>query len=95
MPRHIPNFWVTTKIDGYSSVLTGGPQHIEGGFELTVQQRDDDGLVPAVRVVGRASPEGEISLEVYDGVGRLIARNVTRRWRPVDEDHRQSISPVR
>ena len=53
MPRNVRNFWISADVDGRESVIAGGPRSKEGGFDLSIQQRDDGCVVGAAEILGR------------------------------------------
>lgn len=53
MPRNVRNFWIEADIDGRESTLKGGPQNKEGGFTLTIYQRDEGCITEGVTIIGR------------------------------------------
>jgi len=64
MPRNVRNFWLDGRIDGRSSRLEGGPQSKDGGFSLTIKQREDDGIIIAARIWGTADDDSRLRLHV-------------------------------
>lgn len=52
MPRNVRNFWIDGTIDGRSSGLSGGPQGKDGGFSMTILQREDGAVADGMRVTG-------------------------------------------
>ena len=71
MPRNVRNFWVEGHIDGRASSFSGGPQRRDGGFSMTVYQRDKGSIVTALRVSGRTLSDGSIVLDVEAPLSEL------------------------
>lgn len=64
MPQNVRNFWVEGNIDGRGPVNFGGPKARDGGFEMTVYQRDEGDVTVALRLAGRALSDGRLVLDV-------------------------------
>ncbi len=77
-PRNVRNFWISAVIDGLGSPVVGGPPQKDGGFELTIKQRHEGEIVPALTVEGR-EVDGELQLWVYDEFGRQVHKGETTR----------------
>ena len=77
----VRNFWLKANIDGRSTELTGGPQRKDGGFYLTVKQRDDGGIIEPIQVEGYATEEdGEIILNLKVWLeGKEVGHFTTKR----------------
>lgn len=63
--QNVRNFWIEADIDGRSTRVETGPQSKDGGFTLTVYQRDKGGVIRAIKVEGR-NYNGENILRVFD-----------------------------
>lgn len=80
------NFWVNARIDGRKTVLSGGPQSANGGMEIEVYQRENGGIVSAVRIKC-VECDGRLATEVYTWepqsderrIATLIGGRVTKR----------------
>ena len=81
MPRNVRNFWLKATIDGRGSVLSGGPVRKDGGFYLTVEQRDGGEIITALKVSGIARTDGSILLRV-EPTGAQAVEVVTLRDAP-------------
>ncbi len=46
------NFWVECNIDGRATKLEGGPRSKDGGFNLTIYQRDEGAIKEAITITG-------------------------------------------
>lgn len=57
------NWWINAVIDGRKSDLYGGPQSKDGGFYLTIRQRDKGQSVSALIIRGWMKDDGELVLE--------------------------------
>lgn len=77
MPRNVRNFWVELDVHDGSSISTG-PRRADGGFDLTIKQRDQGGIVDSLEVLGR-NINGRLVLVVRDGEGKELAEIVTER----------------
>ena len=63
MPRNVRNFWIELDVDGRKSRIETGPVRKDGGFSLTIRNREQ----------GRISPT---TLEVrgyVDGSGQILS----------------------
>lgn len=58
------NWWIVVEIDGRTTTLKGGPRSKEGGFTLTVYQRDKGESIPVVDVEGIALGGGRLKLKI-------------------------------
>lgn len=67
MPRNVRNWWVEGTIDGRAMVKLGGPQAKDGGFTLTVFQRDEGSVKTALRLSGWVDGSGILRLDVAQG----------------------------
>lgn len=74
----VRNFWIRASIDGQATTLSGGPQSKDGGFTLTIKQRDQGQIITPVHVRGYVDAAGQLVMEV--GVrGYEMAYVVTQR----------------
>lgn len=46
----VRNFWIDAYIDGRQTVLSGGPKNKNGGMDVIIYQREEGGIVTAVRI---------------------------------------------
>ena len=60
----IQNFYIDCEIDGHKSRLTGGPRAKNGGFNLTVYQRDSGEKIEAVKISGTVRDDVVLVLDV-------------------------------
>ncbi len=79
MPRNVRNFWLDGDIDGRKSGISGGPQAKDGGFSLTIKQRDNGQVTTGLRIDGYAFLDGTLQLRIRDGSGKVIHEHETRR----------------
>lgn len=63
MPRNVRNFWIEIEIDGRKTRFGGGPSSPDGGFTLTVKQRNHGRVTDALHVVGTADDDGTLQTE--------------------------------
>ena len=75
MPRNVRNFWIELSVDGRSSKIAAGPVNKNGGFELTIKQRDKGGIKDAFTIIGREH-NGELITRVYGPDGAAEAMRV-------------------
>lgn len=61
MPRNVRNWWIELDVDGRTPIAAG-PAARDGGFELTVKQRDEGGILRALTVRGYADDGGGLVL---------------------------------
>lgn len=78
MPRNVRNFWVEVEIDGQVTRLAGGPKAADGGFVLTVKQRDHGRVTTALTVDGLAVGS-DIELTVFDHESKIVLEHNTVR----------------
>lgn len=58
------NFWVELRVDGQKTIRATGPQRKDGGFRLTIRQRNKGASEEVLRVFGEANPDGTLTLVV-------------------------------
>ncbi len=61
-PKNVRNFWIEVTIDGRSTPIKTGPQRKDGGFELTIYQRDKGEIMKALTIEGTAYGDGYLLL---------------------------------
>ena len=71
MARNVRNFWIEAKIDGRNTALSGGPQRKDGGFGLTIYQRDNGSITRALNIMGRVKDDGSIVLSAWNGSNEI------------------------
>lgn len=78
MPRNVRNFWIELSVDGKQERVETGPRSKDGGFSLTILQRDRGSIVMAMRVGGRVTSDGRLVLEAEmpQGSGPLVYETV-------------------
>lgn len=67
MPRNVRNWWLEAFVDGRAGTFAAGPKNKEGGFSLSIKQRDGGDIKTAVQIVGVANAAGDLELTVYEG----------------------------
>ena len=77
MPRNVRNFWIELGVHDAAPISTG-PRRAAGGFDLTIKQRDQGGIVDSLEVLGR-NINGRLVLVVRDGQGNELAKIETDR----------------
>lgn len=70
MPRNVRNFWLELSVDGATKRIETGPRKADGGFDLTILQRDNGGIVRAMEISGRIR-DGRIVLEATAKPGTM------------------------
>ena len=63
------NWWIECEIDGRKTKLTGGPRAKDGGFKLTIRQRNKGQSVVAAHVRGFVHANGKLYLQVETEAG--------------------------
>jgi hypothetical protein len=85
MPRNTRNWYMNGRIDGRSSRIEGGPQAKDGGFDLTINQREGGDVADGLRVYGLAQSSGNLVLVAtatsIEG-GRATVEVTTHRDKP-------------
>jgi hypothetical protein len=71
MPRNVRNFWLELNVDGSKSRVETGPRSANGGFSLTIYQRDSGSIVKALDVWGHIDDSGKIRLQVTGRPGTM------------------------
>jgi len=61
-PRNVRNFWLELEVDGKKTKVATGPVRKDGGFVLTVKQRNIGSVMYSGELVGQANAKGELSL---------------------------------
>jgi hypothetical protein len=69
--------WIDCDIDGRQTDMSGGPRNKEGGFRLTIYQRDDGGITKAGYLDGFCGADGQLILR--GDIGGTPIRYVTKR----------------
>ncbi len=69
MPRNVRNWWIEGEIDGRGLVKVGGPRAADGGFRLTVYQRDRGDVATACVLRGWVDGSGVLRLDVEPTCG--------------------------
>ncbi len=82
MPQNVRNWWISANVDGKETPLESGPRAKDGGFTLTIYQRDQGGIVTALTIGGFAFQDGALRLSVRDGEGNLVHSLDTERDEP-------------
>ncbi len=63
------NFWIEAVIDGRACALEGGPAAKDGGFELTINIRENGAISDRkLKVCGVAMEDGSLSLRAWEAV---------------------------
>ena len=63
MPRNVRNFWLELDVDGQRTQVATGPVAKDGGFQLTIRQRDKGDIVRAMHVRGWVQKDGSLKCE--------------------------------
>lgn len=75
----VRNFWITLDVDGSKTQIAMGPRSKDGGFNLTIRQRDGGGIITAVDVWGHAQDDGTITLHVKANDPAIEQMTITTR----------------
>jgi len=76
--QNVRNFWIEADIDGAKTMLSGGPRSKDGGFYLTIKQRDNGSVTTPVKIFGKVR-DGQIILNVENAnTGELFTIKTTR-----------------
>lgn len=62
---NVRNFWLELTVDGGTKRIETGPRSKDGGFSLTILQRDKGGIVRTLEVHGIAEESGGLRLAVH------------------------------
>lgn len=79
MPRNVRNFWLELSVDGKASRVATGPRARDGGFQLTVKQRDNGGVAITGELVGHVRANGTLALTWEPAKGEPVSLNETVR----------------
>lgn len=80
MPRNVRNFWIELSVDGKKETVETGPVSKTGGFYMTIKMRDKGGIDTPIRIDGRATEEGKISLSIVNhSNGKIVFEKETER----------------
>ena len=63
-PRTVRNFWLSARIEGRKSRLVGGPRGKDGGMSLTLYQRSEGSVAPALEILCSSRSDGALLVEV-------------------------------
>ena len=77
MPRNVRNFWIEGSVDGYKNNIGMGPQSKDGGFYLTIKQRDNGCVTDPCSINGWIY-DGVITLEIKMPDGKTIIHKTKR-----------------
>lgn len=64
------NWWIETQVDGYKHAQRGGPLAKDGGFTVTIMQRDHGERKRALRIDGLATVDGRLVLMITGPEGQ-------------------------
>jgi hypothetical protein len=78
-PRNVRNFWIELKVDGKAEPIECGPRNKDGGFQMTIYQRDAGAVATAFEIIGEADSEGRLTVEIRQRNGGPCAASVTNR----------------
>jgi len=82
--RFVRNWWIEVEIDERVTQFKAGPKTKDGGFELTIYQRDDSDptkgdSIEALHVVGLVGKDGKLRLEAKGPYGEHLADVISQR----------------
>ena len=78
MPRNVRNFWFEASVDGKEKDLASGPRNKDGGFSITIYQRDKGSVRKALYVDGFGGG-GTNVLTVRDATDEVLFQFETER----------------
>lgn len=58
----VRNWWIEADIDGRKTLLSGGPRNKDGGFRLTIRQRNKGAIDYVGEISGRVNNDGDLVL---------------------------------
>jgi hypothetical protein len=64
MPRNVRNFWIEGRTDDSAYGHNFGPRTKDGGFEMTIYQRDAGGVTKAFDIRGFLDVDGKLTCMV-------------------------------
>ena len=79
MPRHVRNFWIELTVDGKKSRIATGPCAKDGGFELTIRQRDKGDIITGMMIRGYAGLDKLVIEATTPDTGTPNLLSITRR----------------
>jgi len=62
----VRNWWITVDVDGAAKRVSCGPRNKQGGFYLTIHQRDEGGIGTPIEIQGIADVDGKLKLHVMN-----------------------------
>lgn len=71
MPRNVRNFWLELRVDGRATVIQAGPRAKNGGFHLTIKQRDEGNIVTSMIVTGIVTERGHLQVRASRGAASV------------------------
>jgi hypothetical protein len=63
----VRNFYISARVDGRKSPLSGGPRRKDGGFDLTIYQRHEGTIQHACDILARVVADGSLCLQIEPG----------------------------
>ncbi len=63
MPHNVRNFWLTLNVDGQRTNVETGPRAADGGFTLTIRQRNQGGIAADPVVIHGRFDNGRLTIE--------------------------------
>lgn len=64
MPTNVRNFWIEIEVDGKTTKIATGPQSKDGGFTMTIKQRQDGEIIQPLTIEGIADEKQLLHLRV-------------------------------
>ena len=78
MPQNVRNFWIELSVDGKQTRVATGPRGKDGGFELTIRQRDKGDIITGMMIRGYADLD-KLVIEATTDTGTPNLLSITRR----------------
>jgi len=78
MPRNVRNWWIKGRADGAAKEVTFGPRLGDGGFQMTIYQRDKGEVTLALELDGEWI-DGKLVLKLDGPAVGDFRKHVTER----------------
>ena len=75
----VRNFWIEADVDGYKTMLKGGPRSKEDGLSVKLFQRSEGNITTAVKIDCFVDSEGKLVTVIKNGDGDIVYKHKTER----------------